>query len=138
MTWFRVDDGFYDHPKVKSLPRGAVRKGAVFLWTTAGSWAARYLMDGLVPALEVEEFGASSKDAQALVAARLWHDADNGCTSENPCPPVPPGHFLFHQWPVYQWTRQQVEADRAAARARQQRRRHKPPDTDGTTEGVTP
>src|SRR6266536_711018 len=84
VTWFRVDDGFYDHPKVKSLPRGATRK-----------------------------------DADALVAADLWHTAGHDCAD---CPDIPRGHYLFHQWSQYQPTRDQVEAERDAARKRMQER----------------
>lgn len=122
MTWFRVDDGFYDHPKVKSLPRGPVRKGAVSLWLLAGSWCSRYLKDGLVPAHQVEEFGSSRKDAEALVAAVLWHAPGHGCPD---CPEIPPGHYLYHQWPEHQPLKERVEADRAAAKERMWKRRHK-------------
>lgn len=116
MTWFRIDDGFYDHPKVKSLPRGPIRKGAVSLWTIAGSWCARYLKDGMVPANQIEELGASLKDATALVAANLWHAHDHQCPS---CPDIPPKHYLYHEWDKYQKTKEQVERERVAAAKRQ-------------------
>lgn len=120
MTWFKVDDGFYDHPKVKSLPRGTVRKGAVSLWLLAGSWCARYLQDGLIPGHQLEEFGASMKDAEALVAAVLWHGHGHGCDE---CPPVPRAHYLFHEWSAHQPLREQVEAEKRAARERMNKRR---------------
>lgn len=124
MVWFKVDDGFYDHPKVKNLPRGGIRKGAIFLWNQAGSWCARYLTDGLIPATQIEEFGATRKDAHALVAAGLWHDGtqrDDDCQT---CLWVPPKHYVFHQWAEYQLTKAQVEAEREAARKRQAKYRH--------------
>lgn len=130
MVWFQVDDGFYDHPKVKSLPRGPVRNGAVALWNQAGSWCARYLTDGQIPARQVEEFGMKLKDAEALVAALLWHDPENPCHTGE-CPPAAPGHFLYHEWPKHQRTKAQVEADRAAARERQRNKRR-------SSGGVTP
>ncbi|STD70923.1 Uncharacterised protein [Corynebacterium ulcerans] len=34
MTWFKVDDGFYDHPKFLDVPNAAVG-----LWVKAGAWA---------------------------------------------------------------------------------------------------
>lgn len=43
MTWFKVDDGFYDHPKVENLSMAA--RG---LWVTAGSWCAKQLTDGVI------------------------------------------------------------------------------------------
>jgi hypothetical protein len=123
MTWFKVDDGFYDHPKVKSLPRGPVRKGAIFLWNQSGSWSCKYLTDGQIPVYQIEEIGAAVKDAQALVAALLWHDSNSPCWSPKPCPLPPPGHYLFHQWPEYQPLREQVEAEKKAARERMNSRR---------------
>lgn len=124
MPYFRVDDGFYDHPKVKSLPRGNVRKGAIFLWNQAGSWSSRYLLDGLVAATQIEEFGASKRDADALVACRLWHAPGDECWSDEPCPDVPPGHFLYHQWPEHQDLKSVVEERRAKARVRMHRLRN--------------
>lgn len=123
MTWFRVDDGFYDHPKLKTIPRGAPRDGAVALWTLAGSWSMRYLTDGQVPAHQLDEWGAKPKSAEWLVAADLWHAAGHDCLR---CPDVPAGHYLYHDWPGCQLTREEVEAEREAARKRQQvwRRRH--------------
>lgn len=108
MTWFKVDDSFYDHPKVKAIPRVA-RKGAIFLWNQAGSWSCRYLTDGLVPDHMVDELGANGKDSAALVACTLWERV--------------PGGYLFHDWADYQFTREQVETERAAARERMMRKR---------------
>jgi hypothetical protein len=138
MVWFNVDDGFYDHPKVKAIPRGNPRKGAVALWTQAGSWCGRYLTDGLITAAQVDELGGTRREVDALVSVVLWHAHGYVCPDHD-CLPVPPNHYGFHQWKAHQRTREQVEAERAAARERQQRRRRKPP-TDPTqpTEGVTP
>jgi hypothetical protein len=44
LTWFKIDDSFYDHPKVFDAPDCAVA-----LWTRAGTWSARNLTDGFVP-----------------------------------------------------------------------------------------
>lgn len=120
MTWFRVDDGFYDHPKVLSLPRGTIRKGAIALWTNAGSRCARYLLDGMVADSLIEDLGCTKADARALVACGLWHEHGHDC---NTCPDIPKGHYLYHQWPEYQYTREQVEAEREATRKRQERYR---------------
>lgn len=120
MTWFKVDDGFYDHPKVKSLPRGSARKGALALWTLAGSWCGRYGTDGLVPSFQVEELGCAAKDAESLCAAALWHAPDHECEQ---CPDVPQGHYLFHSWPEYQPLKTEVESQKAKARERMRRRR---------------
>jgi len=120
VTWFKVDDGFYDHPKVRSLPRGPVRKGAVSLWLLAGSWCSRYLKDGLIPSHQIEEFGSSRKDAEALVAAVLWHAPGHDCDR---CPDVPRGHYLYHEWPEHQPLKDEVERRQAANRERMRKRR---------------
>lgn len=122
MTYFFVDDAFYDHPKVKALPRGTVRKGAVSLWTLAGAWSCRYLQDGLIPPHMIEELGGTNKDADALVATDLWHGPDHEC---DVCPYVPRGHYLFHDWPQWQKTKDQVERERKASRARMAKYRGK-------------
>lgn len=115
MTWFQVDDGFYDHPKVKSIPRGNARKGAVALWTMAGSWSGRYGKDGLIPAHQIEEFSASKTDAEWLVAANLWHTEGHDCGT---CPDVPKGHYLYHQWDEHQLLKEEVERRKHLARER--------------------
>lgn len=35
MTWFKVDDAFWGHPKQTALPPGPVA-----LWVRAGSWSS--------------------------------------------------------------------------------------------------
>jgi hypothetical protein len=93
MTWFKVDDQFWGHPKQTGLP-----KGAVCLWVRAGSWSANLLTNGFVPAHMVAMFGCSKSDARALVASGLWLDVDGG--------------YQFHDWTEYQPTREQVEQKR--------------------------
>jgi hypothetical protein len=126
---FRVDDAFYDSPKVKSIPRGAPRKGAVALWTLAGAWSDRWSQDGWIPADQVAELHCSAKDAQWLVASNLWHDADTPCPrdpddSKKPCPSVPPGYFLFHDYPDFNDLKVDKEKRKAKARERMHRLRN--------------
>lgn len=120
MTFFYVDDQFYDHPKIKTIPRGGMRKGSVALWVNAGSWCARYLKDGQLPVDQVLDLGGSIKEAEWLRAALLWHGPSDYCDSPD-CleSAVPQGFYQFHEWPVYQKTRQEVEQIRYAARLRQ-------------------
>lgn len=118
---FKVDDGFYDHPKVRSIPRGAPRKGAVTLWTLAGSWCDRYLTDGLVPSHQIGELGATRREAEWLVAAQLWHEPGHDCDS---CPDVPTGHFLYHDWPQCNDLKVDVEKRRGKARERMRKLRN--------------
>ena len=99
MPWFKVDDGFHGHPKVIGLSASAVG-----LWLLAGTWAAQYLTDGKVPSGMVPRFGGSADDASELVASGLWHVSDGG--------------YSFHEWAKYQPTKEDVEAEREAARER--------------------
>lgn len=101
MTWFRVDDGFYDHPKVADLPDAAIA-----LWTRAGSWCAKHLTDGAVPTRALRRF-CDDPDvaAKALVDSGLWDRTVEG--------------FLFHDWDNYQPSRDEVE-ERRADHARRQ------------------
>lgn len=130
---FKVDDGFYDHPKVRSIPRGAMRKGAVTLWTMAGSWCARYLTDGLLPAYQVDELGGIVKEADWLVAAQLWHEPGHDCEK---CPPVPTGHYLYHDWPQCNDLKVDVEKRRDKARDRMRKLRNGDHKADEPTAGV--
>jgi hypothetical protein len=66
VPWFRVDDGFYDHPKV-------VRAGnaAIGLWVRSATWSARHLTDGRIPAEVVARLGRPSQ-AASCERAGLW------------------------------------------------------------------
>jgi len=101
MPWFKVDDGFAFHPKAV-----AAGNAACGLWARAGSWCAQQLTDGHVPKHMLAALGGKPKDAAALVAVGLWEATGTG--------------WKFHQWnePGRQPTREEVEADRAAAAAR--------------------
>lgn len=144
MVWFNIDDGFYDHPKVKAIPRGVARKGAVALWALAGNWNARYFHDGLIPIGQVDELGCTGKDAEQLCRVGLWHAPGYDCPSDR-CTPVPPGYVGFHEWQLFQQTKAQVEAKREKARERQSRHRSRrdthpteKEETHDVTQEVTP
>lgn len=99
MPWFKVDDGFWSHPKVIACPLPAIG-----LWVRAGSWSAQQLTDGVIPRVALQMLGARPKDAAALVTAGLWVVEGQG--------------WRFHDWETYQPTRATVEAERAATAAR--------------------
>src|SRR5664279_173839 len=104
MTWFKVDDGFSDHPKVKAIPRSR-RTTACGLWVLAGSWSAAKLTEGHVPAYMLSDLGGTERSAADLVAAGLWVAVDDG--------------WQFHQWTQANPTRAEVIAGREAATERQ-------------------
>ncbi|WP_031467120.1 hypothetical protein [Sciscionella sediminilitoris] len=103
MPWFKVDDSFYDHPKVFDAPDSAVA-----LWTRAGSWSARNLTDGFVPAnLPARLCDTPETAVQALLDRGLWRRTKGG--------------YRFHEWDSYQPTAAQVK-DLRAKRAEAGRR----------------
>lgn len=113
MTWFRIDDSFYDHPKVFDAPDCAVA-----LWTRAGTWSARNLTDGFVPtgmpARLCDDHATATKE---LLRRGLWMRTTGG--------------FLFHDWTDFQPTaeavktlrEQRAEAGRRGGKVRAERQR---------------
>ena len=106
MTWFKIDDGFADHPKVLELLCGPAGSEALALWLLAGTWCAKQLTDGALPTVVVHRLGVanSGEAARELVRVGLWTETDTG--------------FQFHEWNAWQPTRADVEAKREQARAR--------------------
>lgn len=106
MTWFKVDDGFYAHPKTLSTTLSASG-----LWVRAGSWCGQQENDGVLPkpALPLLAPGMHhstvKKLARELTEAGLWVDI--------------PGGYAFHQWEQVQPLRSEKEAEREATRRRQ-------------------
>lgn len=107
MTWFKVDDSFYDHLKVFDAPDCAVA-----LWVRAGAWAARNLTDGFVPSGMPARLCDDPETAiKELVRRKLWLRVKDG--------------FRFHDWTKYQPTRESVEHDREQATERKRRERER-------------
>lgn len=111
MTWFKVDDGFARHPKVKALRSyGArVRSDALMLWLLAGAECASALgqggvRDGYVDADDLADLArpmpaASLRAAtDALVDVGLWLREPRG--------------FVFHDWQRYQPTSEKIKQRR--------------------------
>ena len=103
MTWFKVDDGFWSHPKSAPLSNNAVA-----LWVRAGAYCCQHLTDGFVKASVLRMVG-DKDSAIELVASGLWIDV--------------PGGWKFHDWDEYQETRDVVKKRRDDARERQRRTR---------------
>lgn len=110
MAWFKIDDGFYDNPKVKAIPR-SVRMECLGLWVTAGTWASKHLTDGAIPGFMVDEFGADMSHGDTLVDVGLWRRTDDG--------------FAFHDWLEYQPSRASTLAFREKERQRKEAYRAK-------------
>lgn len=115
MTWFKVDDAFPSHPKVRAIPK-AQRPGALGLWLACGTESARWLTDGAVGIALVREHGGL-RLAAALSQVRLWHEPGETCTHPpDECPCSPGEHFQFHDWGDWQPTRAQVQTRNQAKR----------------------
>lgn len=97
MTWFRVDDGFYDHPKVVDLSMAA--RG---LWATCGSYCGRHLTDGHISRKQVRMLGGTAAQIRDLIRNRMWIE----CESHRDC-------IAFVNWIEQQPTRDSVETKRA-------------------------
>lgn len=132
MTWFRVDDKFFDHPK--ALRAG---KDARNLWFRVGVSCSAFNTDGLVDGDLIPELAPQAgvtkwrPAVQRLVDVGLWHDHEtiHDCTS---CADqiaeltldrkdhgeaafvVPAGSYFFHQW----WERQEEKKAKRSAHAK--------------------
>lgn len=102
MTWLKVDDGFYDHPKVDDAPLSAIG-----LWVRCGSYTANKLLDGRVSRIVVRRLGGRVSDVDALVASGLWLPTADG--------------FVMHDFHDYNPTAEQVRRKREADRRRKAR-----------------
>lgn len=127
MPWFKVDDSYWSHPKV--LLSGLEARG---VWVTAASWCAQHMTDGRIPQDVLLTLIPAAK-RKVLAACdeleRLGMWTRDGAD------------WLFHDWTAYNPTRQQIEADRAQHRQRQQRylssKRANGPVTNGVSDGVS-
>lgn len=145
MSWFRIDDSFSDHPKVRRIPRTR-RLAAIGLWSLAGSWSAKHSTDGVIPGYMIEELAGTKALAGALVEVGLWHRGDHACPA---CPTAEASAFVAHAFTERNPSRAQVEAERRAGAERQRQSRERkrsaggeldapPPDDLQEQAGVTP
>ena len=104
MSWVKVDDKAWAHPKLASLSAAAVR-----LWLFTLCWCNQQETDGQVPRRILSVLGGSKKAAAELVASGLWERTDNG--------------WLVHDFLKYQPSRAQRDSQREALRERVSRHR---------------
>jgi hypothetical protein len=131
MTWFKVDEGFHSHNKVRKVI--AECPAALGLWVVAGSWSSANLTDGFVPDAELPWLFTDWEPlAQMLVTARLWRRVKGG--------------YSFHEWhrdersnTVRNPTSDQVRLEREAARLRmaqlRRERKQAPPAVQANVRG---
>ena len=110
MSWFKVDDGFYDHPKVAALQELSGGPEAIALWVLAGSWCSRYSTQGVTPTSRVTRLGFVTRDAaDLLVKVGLWVTHEDG--------------YQFHDWGKYQPCNSSESRKKAVSRASSKRHR---------------
>jgi len=137
MVWQRIDDQFGVSQKVIRIPRKR-RQQVVGLWTLANNYAVRALTDGVLEEHELDELDAKEPDVTELVRVGLWHSRGHKCGD---CPQPPAGGIVFHDFLDYNFSREQVMADREKERVRKaaQRAKRGPSGTpDGTPDGRDP
>jgi hypothetical protein len=94
MTWFKVDDTFHSHNKVRKVL--ADDPAALALWVVAGSWSSSNLTDGLIPDHQLPWLYPAGAEplARKLVTAGLWRRVRGG--------------YQFHDWTQCNPTAEQV------------------------------
>lgn len=123
MPWFKVDDGFYDHPKVENLPMAA--RG---LWLTCGVWCAKQLTDGVISAKRVRALGGTPAQIKSLISNGLWVEGRDDSGSK--C-------YAFHDWFDMQPSRDQIYEKREIERQKKRKQRTNHTDEKPTTSGFT-
>lgn len=102
--WVKIDDGFYDHPKV--VAAGGL---GTALFVCALSYSARHLTDGFIPAAQVRrlvDVEDPGEVAARLVEVGLWEEGEGG--------------YWIHDYLDYNPSAAEV-GERRAKRARGQR-----------------
>lgn len=125
MGWFRLDDGFGDHPKIIE-----VGNPGAGLYARCGAWCAKHLTDGYIPEAMGRSWG-HPRTAQALEISGLWVPVHGG--------------WQMHDYLDYNPSREDAEADKKAAAQRQKAYRERikggsqrtPPPDGNVTPNVT-
>lgn len=101
MTWVKLDDGFWRHPKVRRALDKPDGLAAVGLWALAQSWIGEEMTDGFVPSRQpVRLLGVDASEAAAiLVEIGLWEVTEGG--------------WHVHDYLDYNWSKKRILADRA-------------------------
>ncbi len=119
MTWVKLDDSLPDHPKIIRLSDAAFRA-----YITGLCYCGKYLTDGGIPGPLALRFAGKRAVLQELVHALLW---------------IPMGEdFAVNGFLEYNPTRQQVEAERKAARERRSKRGGRSKDGTATVARPSP
>lgn len=116
MPWIKLDDGFWDHPKIL-----AVGDRLAITHQRAMMWSARHATGGHIPAGALRAIGVTRAQARKLTENRLWDETGDG--------------WRIHDWEVYNpshegqkerrdaWEKQRIKwrEEKAAYRARKKK-----------------
>lgn len=124
MTWVKLDDQFFRHPKA----RRAGKDGRL-LYVTGLAYCTANLTDGLIHQdalpLVAAEAEVKPSTARRLVEVGLWEEVDGG--------------HLVHDYLDFQPSADKVRAERTAAKERMKRKpRPEPPPKGERTSGEVP
>lgn len=110
MAWARIDDGFYDHPKVVKL--AAICPAAGFLHVRAIAYCSKHLTDGLIHKEMVAVLTPVQSDrdeqVEALLETGLWFQGEE----------TGPDHYGIHHFLDYQPKKEDVLERRRKDRER--------------------
>lgn len=104
MPYFRVDDGWWSHPKTLALSPAARD-----LWVRAGSYSMQHFTDGLLSQQALKTLGAKPKQINELVEVGYWEPILGG--------------IEFHDWAHYQESADVLRQRRDKARERMRKLR---------------
>lgn len=123
MTWFKVDDSFYDHPKFLDLSNAAIG-----LWVKAGAWCGKHLTDGVIPAAKVKSMKGTPAQIRALIECGLWVESESESGAKA---------YRFHDWNDFQPTREVKLKERQLSAERQRKSRERKAQEQEQQENVT-
>lgn len=99
MTWAKVDDGMWCHPKFLTLSLAATG-----VWSRALSWCANNLTSGRIPKALPAAMGWPAELIEELVDATLWDVTDAG--------------WAIHNYLEYNPSKEEVIASRSKSKER--------------------
>jgi len=100
MSWSRLDDSWYDHPKLMRLP-DAMRNAGAGLRDRALSWSNRHLADGHVPNAVLRTLNCTPQLRASLIEVGLFEDEGQG--------------VYIHDYPEFNETKEELLVRRARA-----------------------
>jgi len=115
MTWGKLDDGFWRHPKVRAAARRDL--AAVGLFAQAISLASEYETDGRLAQHDLEELCPRPRRRRKLVGILVRCGLLDRAGEE----------LVIHDYLVYNKSKAQLEQERAEGTRRKARQRGRPP-----------